>query len=83
MSIRVNIPSPPEDPNSLSTYLDDSLQDIESSLEEIADGLHEVLSVEPLKPQIGQEVYADGVNFNPGSGEGLYIRKSTGWVFIA
>lgn len=83
MTIRIHIPSPPENQESLSIYLDDSFQEVESSLSEIADGLHEVLNVAPSKPQVGQEVYADGTNFNPGSGEGLYIYKSTGWAFIA
>lgn len=38
--------------------------------------------VAPKKPRKGQVVYADGTNWNPGSGEGLYVYKS-GWTFIA
>jgi hypothetical protein len=36
----------------------------------------------PTKPQTGQVVFADGTNWNPGSGRGLYYYDS-GWVFIA
>lgn len=41
-----------------------------------------VLNAEPEKPQLGQLVIADGTNWNPGSGRGLYYYDS-GWVFIA
>jgi hypothetical protein len=43
----------------------------------------EELHAEPAKPRLGMVVYADGANWNPGSGEGLYIYKSGGWTFIA
>lgn len=41
------------------------------------------LSVVPAKPRTGVIVYADGVNWDPGSGEGLYRFDSTSvWRFI-
>lgn len=40
------------------------------------------LAVEPSKPRVGQAVYADGTHWNPGSGAGVYVRKTTGWVFL-
>lgn len=83
MSIRLNIPSPPEDQEGLFPFLEDAFKDIEASFDKSADGLHEVIHVEPPKPQVGQVVYADGTNFDPSSGEGLYVYKSTGWAFIA
>jgi hypothetical protein len=42
-----------------------------------------VLTAAPAKPQIGQVVFADGTNWNPGSGRGLYYYDSGGWVHIA
>lgn len=42
-----------------------------------------VLTAAPAKPQIGQIVFADGTNWNPGSGRGLYYYDSGGWVHIA
>lgn len=40
-----------------------------------------VLNAEPKKPRKGIIVYADGTNWNPGSGEGVYVYKS-GWVLL-
>ncbi len=40
-----------------------------------------VWHTEPDKPRQGQLYYADGTNWNPGSGEGLY-RYSGGWVLV-
>lgn len=37
----------------------------------------------PEKPRVGLVVYADGTDWNPGSGEGLYVYKSGGWTLIA
>ncbi|MEM7209558.1 MAG: hypothetical protein AAF434_17195 [Pseudomonadota bacterium] len=36
--------------------------------------------VEPDKLQDGMLVFADGTNWNPGSGGGLYERVSSAWV---
>jgi len=41
-----------------------------------------VLTAEPSKPQVGQVVIADGTNWNPGSGRGLYYYDSV-WIHIA
>jgi hypothetical protein len=42
-----------------------------------------VLAVAPEKPRAGMLAYADGSNWDPGSGEGLYRYSSGGaWVFI-
>jgi len=42
-----------------------------------------VLTVPPAKPQIGQVVFADGTDWNPSSGRGLYYYDNGGWVHIA
>jgi hypothetical protein len=44
----------------------------------------QVRNAAPTKTWAGLFVYADGVNWNPGSGEGLYRRDKTNasWVFI-
>lgn len=41
-----------------------------------------VVNAEPLKPQVGDVVFADGTNWNPSGGRGLYYYDS-GWVKIA
>ena len=40
------------------------------------------LDVEPKKPREGLIVFADGVNWNPGSGEGYYGYRSGTWNFL-
>lgn len=43
----------------------------------------QVLHVQPVKRKAGDVVYADGVDWNPGSGEGLYRYTLGGsWAFI-
>ena len=44
----------------------------------------QVLHVAPEKTLPGMLVYADGSDWNPGSGEGLYRRNKTNasWVFV-
>jgi hypothetical protein len=34
---------------------------------------------EPSVPSVGLITYADGINWNPGGGEGPYVYTSTGW----
>ena len=36
----------------------------------------------PAKFGIGFVAYADGTSWNPASGEGLYVYKSTGWSLL-
>ena len=42
----------------------------------------QVLHVEPERPRQGMVVFADGTNWDPSDGEGLYVYKSGGWTFI-
>jgi hypothetical protein len=42
-----------------------------------------VINAEPSKPQVGQIVFADGTNWNPSGGRGLYYYDTGGWVKIA
>lgn len=47
------------------------------------EGSYPVRHVPPVRYYVGQVVYADGTDWNPGAGEGLYVYKSTGWTLIA
>lgn len=38
------------------------------------------LHVAPAKPRNGKVAYADGTNWNPGSGKGIYFYNGTAWV---
>lgn len=39
-----------------------------------------IITVEPNKPREGLLVYADGTEWNPGSGKGVYVHNGTTWV---
>jgi len=78
-------PNPINDNSVLGLYLNAELQKLSGELQnlEIDSISFKVWNTEPDKPRAGQLYYADGANWNPGSGEGLYIYKSGGaWVFV-
>ena len=68
----------PQDLEQIPSYLQQEFIKIQDVIDQIH--LRETLYVAPTKPQIGQVEYADGTNWNPGSGEGLYEYTSSGWT---
>jgi hypothetical protein len=40
----------------------------------------ERIHIEPSKPRVGDIRYADGTNWNPSGGEGIYFYNGTSWV---
>jgi len=40
----------------------------------------EALPEEPAKPELGMMVLADGTNWNPGSGAGVYYYNGSSWT---
>lgn len=71
------------DVSQFKQYLDDYLR---LELERIAENFTTQdfvqlvkLNVEPEKPRDGLTVYADGTNWNPGSGEGVYTYYAAAW----
>ena len=72
-------PAPvPDDAKDLPAYLRKEFDRMSAIIGNIADGHYEESNVVPSKPRAGDVRYADGSNWNPGSGEGLYIYLSTG-----
>lgn len=72
-------PTETSDGGSIAAYLEDELQRFASSQ------LDDVQALEvrpahavPLRPREGMVVYADGTDWNPGGGEGLYTYTSAG-----
>ena len=55
------------------------LRRISNAFRLIADGYRPVLHVEPVRPEDGMIVFADGTDWDPGSGEGVYERASGAW----
>jgi len=69
---------PPAKPEELSAYLSREFQRMSEVITNIADGNYDVTYVAPAKPRQGDIRFADGTDWNPGSGEGLYIYLSAG-----
>lgn len=65
----------------IETYLADEFNRISEALATIGEGKNHVWHVEPEKPREGQTVYADGSDWDPGFGEGLYSYDGTNWIF--
>lgn len=81
MAISKYLPGVP--PNELSpqarNYLDDELRKI-ADLINADQVMLEPQAAEPAHPENGVLVYADGTNWNPGSGAGFYGYQSGAWV---
>jgi hypothetical protein len=73
--------NPPSDPAGLPQYLRDEFAAISFALANQVPYVYlQVLNASPDKPRNGMIIEADGVNFNPGSGAGTYMRRSGAWV---
>lgn len=55
------------------------LRRIQATLDSLFDGQFEVLHNEPIRPRTGLVVYADGTDWNPGSGQGVYEYDGAAW----
>lgn len=68
-----------EGASAVAQWLEDDLQRLSSSLAEDNKVKELVVNfVAPVRPRPGMLVYADGTRWNPGSGEGLYVRTIAG-----
>ncbi len=68
----------PGNPEEISEYLMRELYRVQSALEQMH--THDIVHTAPTRPTEGQVIYADGTDWNPGSGAGLYERKGGAWV---
>lgn len=68
------------DVEELRRFLDEELQRLSESLQRADFSQLRELHVEPKRPRDGMIVYADGTDWNPGSGEGFYGRENGAWV---
>lgn len=74
---------PPSNPEDLLPYLDDELIKLAQEVNRLSVGECQILYKQPDKLKPGLVVYADGTDWNPGSGEGLYrYNLAKSWVFI-
>ena len=75
----------PEDPQVLADFLRTEFQRLEQALNEPQDyALLRTLHAEPRKLIAGAVVIADGTDWNPGNGAGLYRRNeaNSAWVRV-
>lgn len=73
----------PLDPKAIPDYLSKELQALAQSLllaQEYT--IYKTLNVAPTKPRAGMNALADGTNWNPGSGAGMYVYRGAAWHFL-
>jgi len=74
-------PNPvPTDPKDIPRYLIDELTRLSNELLTSPARQIEFLNVAPTKPREGMIYGADGTNWNPGSGKGVYCYYGGAWT---
>ena len=80
-SVTLYEPGPlPENVDDLGIYLVTELKRLGSILYNQATFRLERIHEEPQRPRAGDIRYADGTDWNPGSGEGVYLFNGTSWT---
>lgn len=73
----------PSDPQQLAAAVQNELRRLALVMAQPTDyAALKTLHAAPKRIFDGMLVIADGTNWNPGSGAGLYARRSGAWVFI-
>lgn len=73
--------TPPQAREDLAGYVHRELMLISNSFRMVSEGRFlPILAVAPTRPGEGMLAIADGTNWNPGSGKGLYEYKSGTWT---
>lgn len=74
---------PPSDPAALQRFLREELQKLSTAINTLAAGHLDKTYNAPTKPRDGDLRYAAGApNWNPGSGAGVYVYKTSAWVLL-
>lgn len=69
----------PQDAGMLSEYLRRQLELIAANFKMVSGIQLEELHAEPAKPRTGVIILADGTNWDPGSGQGVYAYYASAW----
>jgi hypothetical protein len=72
----------PQNANELPRFIIDELQKLKAGLDILSAGHLDKAHAEPPRPRDGDIRYADGTDWNPGSGAGIYYYNGSAWVFI-
>lgn len=72
----------PNDIEDIPTFLQEEFRRISIAVHHVSAGHLEEVHVEPNKPRTGDIRFADGTNWNPGGGRGLYYYDllSSAWI---
>lgn len=73
---------PPADVAQLQRFLREELTRLKAAIDAVSEGFLPVVYAPPPKPREGMLRNADGVNWNPGSGAGLYVYRGTTWALL-
>ena len=72
----------PEDIKLLGSYVEKQLTEVSENLDTIDNLTLVELHAEPVKPRTGMVVLADGTDWNPGSGVGVYAYFGGAWNLL-
>ena len=73
----------PENPEYLGEFVIRELNKLGDIIYNVAQLRLEQTNVAPVKPRDGDIRYADGTNWNPGSGVGIYAYIGTAWTKLS
>lgn len=73
---------PPDDPALLTRFLREEMAKLKAAIDAVADGFAPVVYAPPTKPRDGMLRNADGVQWDPGGGAGLYRYGGGTWNFL-
>ncbi|HYE38158.1 hypothetical protein [Methylocaldum sp.] len=71
--------TPPEDPKDIKLYLQEELNLIAAAMQLGISRHVEFLHTAPARPREGMVRGADGTDWNPGSGKGVYVYYNASW----
>jgi hypothetical protein len=72
----------PLDSAELTSYLFRELKKLEFELAEVTAKKVQFVHREPARPREGNLYGADGTNWDPGSGAGVYVYYGNAWHFL-
>lgn len=73
---------PPTDAAELQRFLREEFLKLSAAINALAAGQLEETAVAPPKPRAGNVRLADGVNWSPGAGPGVYCYYGGAWHFL-
>lgn len=69
----------PANKEDLPAYIERELFKIKVAIDLLALGHLDETHIAPVKPRVGDIRLADGTNWNPGSGQGVYAYYNSAW----